>query len=147
MTNKEFLTFLKANEFESSTAWWNGCGPSVTDEDTIYLSQLSALLKVIPNTSPAYKSMWDVYNTEKARLEQLAKENSPLGKYESVLREGGSEGCGEHVEHVVYFEKFNKYVRATAYYQSYTGIDDWGDWDVVLPEQVMQTIYVTDVNG
>lgn len=64
-----------------------------------------------------------------------------IGKVEEVAREGGYEGQGEHVEIVIKLTALDLYFKATAYYASYNGIDDWQDWELVKPVERLVTFY------
>lgn len=67
----------------------------------------------------------------------------PCGSATLVYREGGNEGEGEYVARVWHFTKHDVYLRATASYYSYVGIEHWSDFEEVFPKTVQRTIYET----
>ena len=80
------------------------------------------------------------------RLAKIAKELHDaklalLGEFEVVHAESGYEGGGENVELVIYLPERDEYYAAYAWYASYDGINDWGDWQRVYPHKVVNIEY------
>jgi hypothetical protein len=57
--------------------------------------------------------------------------------------EGGGEGQGEHVERVIGVKVGSDevFLRTTGFYESYSGTDWSGDWELVEPREVMVVKY------
>ncbi len=70
---------------------------------------------------------------------------------ELVNSEGGTEGGGEYVERVFKITEFNitepaqepVYLRRTGFYSSYNGIEYDGEFEIVIPREVIVTEYYT----
>ena len=81
-------------------------------------------------------------HVEKGEFQEIdGLKNELLGPIKQVEHRGG-EGQGTWYYTVMYFEKYDMYVRLSGYYASYDGVDYTGhDYEHVIPEQQIITVY------
>lgn len=143
MSDKEFLGILREIEFTPESAWnsQDAWRPKLSPEVTEALHEIEQRWGKYKWEDPEYQVCRKEYND--LRNSEIAKELAALdfGRIIEVERDGGGEGEGEHVQYTVYFEKFNKYVQATASYYSYHGVDYWSEWEIVRPYEETITVY------
>lgn len=73
----------------------------------------------------------------------VEKMNTPI---EVVYQKGGREGQGEYVCGVIYFKKYNLYLKIEGFYSSYNGCDFEDDWFQVFPKSKTITVYEKDLD-
>ncbi len=108
------------------------------DEELDRLRVIRGGLKYDRDPESKYSKACDLENQ---RYHEVYNERfGALGEFVEVEQVGG-EGEGDHYHIVLYFEKYDEYVRSDAYYASYHGVSDFSDWYIVTKQERTITVY------
>lgn len=95
--------------------------------------------------SPEKDALYEIYlemDSEYDYIDKYIKKQVGFPESELVDQEGGGEGEGEYCHWVRYYPELNFYLKVTANYYSYDGVDfDYGEVYEVEPKEVLVTQY------
>ena len=139
MTNVEIIQRLKDSGITPESVFYEFESIKYSEEDDQQLEVISLLRDKYDYRSEEYKMASQDYF--QFAEQALARVLSQVGGVDIIESVGGHEGDGEHVHIVIYLPAYDIYLKATADYQSYHGVEYWGDCTVVTPKRVDVTVY------